>query len=214
MKLAIYGAGGFAREAAPLALDDPECDVVFVSDTVEEIGTRPNGIRVVSYPELVAEHPERRVVIAVADSAARRTLAEKCAKDGFAFGDIVAASHQRGHSVQIGEGSILCGNTIFTSNIRIGRHFHGNIASYVAHDCVIGDFVTFSPQAGCSGHVVIEDDAFIGSGAILRPGNRDKPLTIGKGARVGMGAIVTRDVPPGVTVFADPARVLGPVRPR
>ncbi|HEY1796709.1 MAG TPA: acetyltransferase [Stellaceae bacterium] len=214
MRLAIYGAGGFAREVAPPALAAPDGDVVFVSDVADEVGTTPNGILVLSYPQLVAGHADRRVVIAIADSAARRALAEKCAKDGLAFGDIVAPSHQRGHSVEIGEGSILCGNTILTSNIRIGRHFHGNIASYVAHDCIIGDFVTLAPGASCNGHVVIEDDAFIGTGAILRPGNRDKPLVIGKGARVGMGAIVTRDVPPGVTAFADPARVLGPARPR
>lgn len=210
MKLAIYGTGGFAREVAPLALQAPGGDVLFVSDVAAEIGTSPNGIRVLSYPELVADHADRRIAIAIADSAARRTVAEKCAKDGFAFGDIVAPSHQRGHSVEIGEGSIVCGNTIFTSNIRIGRHFHGNMASYVAHDCVIGDFVTFAPRVNCNGWVVIEDDAYIGTGAMLRPGNRDKPLVIGKGARVGIGAIVTRDVPPGITVFANPARVLGP----
>jgi sugar O-acyltransferase (sialic acid O-acetyltransferase NeuD family) len=213
MKLAIYGAGGFAREVAPLALEDPDCSVVFVSDATEEIGSILNGIRVLSYPQLVGEEHDRRVVIAVADSAPRRAIAEKCAKDGFAFGEIVASSHHRGHSVEIAEGSILCGNTMFTSNIRIGRHFHGNMASYVAHDCVVGDFVTFAPRVNCNGRVVIEDDAFIGTGAILRPGNRDKPLVIGKGARIGMGAIVTRDVPPGVTVFANPARVLGPSRP-
>jgi sugar O-acyltransferase (sialic acid O-acetyltransferase NeuD family) len=208
MKLAIYGAGGFAREVAPLALEDPDCDAVFVSDTAEEVGTAPNGIRVLSYPQLVAEGRDRRVVVAVADGTARRTLAERCAKDGFAFGDIVAPSHYRGHSVEIGEGAVLCGNTIVTSNIRIGRHFHCNMAGYIGHDCIVGDFVTFAPRVNCNGWIVIGDDAYIGTGAMLRPGRRGKPLVIGKGARIGMGAVVTRDVPPGVTVFADPARVL------
>jgi sugar O-acyltransferase (sialic acid O-acetyltransferase NeuD family) len=214
MKLAIYGAGGFAREVAPLALEDPDCDVVFVSDTAEEVGTAPNGIHVLSYPELVAEGRDRRVVVAIADGAVRRTLVERCAKDGFAFGDIVAPSHYRGHSVEIGEGSVLCGNTIITSNIRIGRHFHCNMAGHIGHDCIIGDFVTFAPRVNCNGWIVIEDDAYIGTGAMLRPGRRGKPLVIGKGARIGMGAVVTRDVPPGVTVFADPARVLAQATPR
>jgi acyl-[acyl carrier protein]--UDP-N-acetylglucosamine O-acyltransferase len=32
-----------------------------------------------------------------------------------------------------------------TSNITIGKHFQANLYSYVEHDCVIGDFVTFAP---------------------------------------------------------------------
>jgi sugar O-acyltransferase (sialic acid O-acetyltransferase NeuD family) len=214
MKLAIYGAGGFAREVAPLALEDPECDIVLVSDLAEEIGTAPNGIRVLSYTELAAEHRDRRVVIAIADGGARRALAGKCAQDGFAFGEIVAPSHYRGHSVEIGEGSVFCANTIVTSNIRIGRHFHCNMASYVGHDCIVGDFVTFAPRVSCNGWIVIEDDAYIGTGAMLRPGSRHKPLVIGKGAKIGMGAIVTGDVPPGVTLVGMPAREVGRIRLR
>jgi len=93
-----------------------------------------------------------------------------------------------------------------TSNIRIGRHFHCNLYSYVEHDCHIGDFVTFAPGVKCNGNVVIEDYAYIGAGAILRQGSPDSPLRIGRGAVVGMGAVVTRDVASGTTVVGNPAR--------
>ena len=46
-------------------------------------------------------------------------------------------------NVQIGEEYVLSHFVCLTSNIQIGRCFHANIFSYVAHDCVIGDFVTF-----------------------------------------------------------------------
>jgi acetyltransferase-like isoleucine patch superfamily enzyme len=49
--------------------------------------------------------------------------------------------------------------------------------------------------------VVIEDDAWIGIGAIILKG-----VTIGRGARVGAGAVVTRDVPAGASVTGNPAR--------
>lgn len=52
--------------------------------------------------------------------------------------------------------------------------------------------------------VIIEDDAWIGIGAIILKGVR-----IGQGARVEAGAIVTSDVPAGATVSGNPARVLG-----
>jgi acetyltransferase-like isoleucine patch superfamily enzyme len=49
----------------------------------------------------------------------------------------------------------------------------------------------------------VEDDAAIGSGATILCGVR-----IGRGAMVGAGAVVTRDVPPGSTVVGNPARVV------
>ncbi len=50
--------------------------------------------------------------------------------------------------------------------------------------------------------VVIDDDVWIGIGAIVLKGVR-----IGRGAHVGAGAVVTRDVPAGATVIGNPARL-------
>lgn len=53
--------------------------------------------------------------------------------------------------------------------------------------------------------LIIEDDAWIGAGAIILKGVR-----IGRGARVGAGAVVTRDVPAGTCVVGNPARDASP----
>jgi acetyltransferase-like isoleucine patch superfamily enzyme len=95
-----------------------------------------------------------------------------------------------------------------TSNARIGRFFHANLYSYVAHDCRVGDFVTFAPNVHCNGRVVVEDDAYVGTGAVLRQGSDEKPLVIGRGAVVGMGAVVTKSVEPFTTVVGNPAAPL------
>lgn len=51
--------------------------------------------------------------------------------------------------------------------------------------------------------VIVEDDVFIGTGAIVLPG-----VTIGKGAVVAAGAVVTADVPAGSVVGGIPAKPL------
>jgi sugar O-acyltransferase (sialic acid O-acetyltransferase NeuD family) len=222
MKLAIYGAGGFAREVAPPAIEMASAatsgnaepiDLVFVSDVAEEIGTIVNGFRVISYAALVAECSDRLVSIGIGDGAVRRAIAEKCARDGLRFAEVRARTHIRYHNVTVGEGAVVCEYTIISTNSRVGRHFQANFHAYVGHDCVVGDFVTFAPRVNCNGWVVIEDDAYIGTGAMLRQGSPEKPLVIGRGAVVGMGAVVTRDVPPGVTVVGNPARVLERITP-
>jgi acetyltransferase-like isoleucine patch superfamily enzyme len=50
---------------------------------------------------------------------------------------------------------------------------------------------------------IVEDRASLGSGAVILAGIR-----IGKGALVGAGAVVTRDVPDGATVAGNPARLM------
>jgi serine O-acetyltransferase len=57
------------------------------------------------------------------------------------------------------------------------------------------------------GMIVIEDDVKLGAGSVvISP--REQTLRIGRGARVGAGAVVTADVPAGATVVGVPSRVL------
>jgi acetyltransferase-like isoleucine patch superfamily enzyme len=51
--------------------------------------------------------------------------------------------------------------------------------------------------------VIIEDDVWIGMGAVILKGVR-----IGKGSVVAAGAIVTKDVPPNSIVAGNPAQVV------
>jgi len=207
MLLGLYGASGYGREVMPLVRNDmPEgAEAVFIDD-----GDQPsliNGHCCLTWAEFLAEEAaSRSVCLAIANSALRAQLADTCAAAGVGFFSARSGNVVIMDGVSIGPGAILSPFVTLTSNIHIGQHFHANIYSYVAHDCVIGDYVTFAPGVKCNGNVVIEDHAYIGTGAILRQGSRDAPLTIGAGAVVGMGAVVTRDVPAGATVVGNPAR--------
>lgn len=214
-RYAIYGCGGHGREVLSIVQDmvrttpHPADAIVFVSDVDHEVGTIVNGVPVVAFDSLVnSANRDRKVILSLGSSAARRMLAEKCEAEGLGFVSIAATTHRRFSEVSIGEGAVFSDFTLCTTNTSVGRHFQCNMYSYVAHDCSIGNFVTFGPRVNCNGRIVIEDDVYIGSGAVLRNGSADRPLTIGKGAVVGMGAIVTKDVAPFTTVVGNPARPL------
>jgi sugar O-acyltransferase (sialic acid O-acetyltransferase NeuD family) len=214
-QFAIFGASGCGRGVMPLVrqqlqqTEQQPWDLVFVDDNPP--APELNGQRVLTYAQWLAEPAaSHHVSLAIANSAVREKLVARCVADNVAFFDVRAANVIVMDDVQIGTGAVLCPFVTLTSNIRIGQHFHANLYSYVEHDCVIGDFVTFAPGVHCNGNVLIENHAYIGTGAVLRQGKPGEPLVIGRGAVVGMGAVVTKNVAPGTTVVGNPARVMAP----
>ncbi len=118
---------------------------------------------------------------------------------------ILKGYHQR--TLRIGDGSWI-GQQCFlhaAGGISLGRSvgvgpcvkiltsWHGEVGRSTP---ILRSPIEFAP-------VLVEDDADIGIGAILMPG-----VTVGRGAQVGAGAVVTKDVPPYAVVAGNPARLL------
>jgi acetyltransferase-like isoleucine patch superfamily enzyme len=134
----------------------------------------------------------------------------------------------REHMKAVGEGSRISHRVkiISPSSIAIGKHTHvtNNVILDGRGDLTIGDdvLVGFESIIMTTTHqfrdpetpvrlqgserkpIVIGNDVWIGTRAIVLPG-----VTIGDGAVVGSGAIVTRDVPAWAIVAGSPARVIG-----
>lgn len=209
----LVGKSGFGREVMPLVKQFYNRDA---NATVEPVYVDASvGSGEVGGDKLLSEchflglgEQEKYFNVAIADHTARMAVAERFIKSGCMPQSIVSGNSMIFERVEIDVGAIICSFSHITSDVRIGKFFHLNIYSYVAHDSVIGDYVTFAPQVCCNGNVHIDDYAYIGTGAILKQGNPGKPLKIGKGAVVGMGAVVTKDVAPFEVVVGNPARSL------
>lgn len=84
---------------------------------------------------------------------------------------------------------------LFGGETTIGEETVTDNLVYIAHDCQIGARVQICALVNILGRVEIGDGAYIGPSSVILNGAR-----IGAGSKVSIGAVVTRDVPPGQTV--------------
>jgi acetyltransferase-like isoleucine patch superfamily enzyme len=163
------------------------------------------------------------------DSLMRRVIWHAVARkagDGLSVGSGAGFKHletfEIGRGVFIGAQAYLQGR--YDGRFVIGDHVWIGPQSYLdARDLVLEDHVGWGPGAKvlgsvhsgvpmdvpitqtdlCIGPVRVCAGADIGTNATLLPG-----ITVGEGAIVGAGAVVTRDIPPFSIVAGAPARVL------
>jgi acetyltransferase-like isoleucine patch superfamily enzyme len=120
---------------------------------------------------------------------------------------VVLSTRRADAAITVGDGCGFTGTTLVAADrIAIGdRVLVGGNASIVDFD-----FHPLTPEAraeainaGAAAPIVIEDDVFVGMEALVLKG-----VTIGEGAVVGAGAVVTQDVPPRTVVAGNPATVV------
>lgn len=98
------------------------------------------------------------------------------------------------YTVIRGQGGVTVGNRVYTS-----PHTQIIAVNHVFQDPTR----PFIDQGITAEGIVIEDDVWLGSAAVVTDGVR-----VGQGAVVAAGAVVTRDVPPHTVVGGVPAQVL------
>jgi acetyltransferase-like isoleucine patch superfamily enzyme len=113
-----------------------------------------------------------------------------------------------GVGLEIGDASNL-GEYCFVGaagGVRIGQRVAiGQRVSFHAENHQFEDAVVPIKEQGVTRKgIVVEDDCWIGSGAIILDG-----VTVGRGSVVAAGAVVNRDVPPYSVVGGVPARIIG-----
>ncbi len=105
--------------------------------------------------------------------------------------------------VELGPGSFVGPGCVIEPGAVLGARcaLLGNV--YVAHQSRLGEYVACANSVSIAGGVQIGHTTFVGANSTIR-----EYMSIGSGAVVGMGAVVTKPVPDGATVAGNPARPL------
>jgi sugar O-acyltransferase (sialic acid O-acetyltransferase NeuD family) len=106
-------------------------------------------------------------------------------------------------SVTLGAGSLVFAFAAIGAGARLGSHVTVLPHGTVSHDATVGDWSILATGAIVSGSARIGRCCYLGAGCTVIDGEQ-----VGEGALLGMGSVVIREVPPGVVVAGNPARVL------
>ena len=206
--LLIVGASGFGREIAWLVerinRETPTWNLLgFLDDNATIQGQDVNGYPVLGGSQDVVRYENAYVVCAVGASKVRKTIVEKiCAvAPNIKFATLIDPSAKMSQTVSVGEGSIICAQTILTVNITVGKHCVLNLNCTVGHDAVLQNFATLHPNVNMSGTTEIGACSEMGTGSVIIQGK-----TVGSHTVVGAGSVVIKDIPEKCTAVGSPAK--------
>lgn len=211
--IVVIGAGGFGREtldvieAINASASEPVWRIVGVFDDAptevqrERLGARQIALlgTVDNFRPMVKDC---RYVVGIGEPATRARLIGMIGGWGGRAATLVHPGATIGSQVTIGLGSVVCGGTQLSTNVRLGAHVHVNPGAVIGHDAVLEDLVSINPGAIISGEVRIGRETMIGAGAVVL-----QNLEVGGGALVAASACVTKQVPRRALAKGVPARM-------
>lgn len=208
-QLIIIGAGGFGREVLEWARQSRACGreweiAGFLDDRPDCLGRFPEiGLPVIGNTRDYEPRKDDVFLCAIGIPKLRAEMRQRFEAKGAVFTRLIHESCVIGRRVELGTGVILCPRVVLTCDISIGPNTALNVSSAVGHDASIGADCQISSFCDITGFVQIGNGVLLGSRASIIPSKR-----VGDRAVVGAGSVVVSDVPEGVTVFGNPARLL------
>lgn len=205
----ILGAGGHSRVLIDI-LKSCKVTIEGITDPDTSLyGKRVMGVPVIGGDHLVLDyHPETILLVngigLVEQTSKRRQVFEAFKGRNYCFLNVVHPRAVLASDVEIAEGVQIMAGAVIQTAASVGANTIINTMSSIDHECVIGSHVHIAPGATISGGVTTGDGVFIGAGATVIQG-----VHIGANSIVAAGAVVTCDIPEGVTVMGVPAKVVG-----
>lgn len=202
--LIIVGSSGFAQEVLWLAQECGRNVVGFLDDAPGKQATFLMGLPILGAVADWGRYQNAEFVVAIGAPRVRKAVVSAMTALGSPqFALLIHPSVKMSRWVEVEPGSIITAGSVITTNIRLGRHTIVNLNSTIGHETTLEDFCTLAPLAAVSGGVYLEEGVEVGTGACIRQGIR-----MARGSVLGMGGVLTKDVPENAVFAGNPAKPL------
>jgi len=206
-KLFIVGASGFGREVYSWIKQHPEFNKSwvlggFLDDNSEALKTFGNFAAVLPLKNHQVSSSNIYICGLGLPLIKLKLLTPLIAQNA-EFISFIHPTAVIGERVKLGRGVVVCPGVSLSVDISLGDFSMIGPNTTIGHDGIIGAWCTLCAQCDINGRVTINDRVCLGSRASVIPGK-----TIGSKSLVGAVSVVVSDVPEGVTVVGNPARIL------
>ena len=206
LDVVIIGASGFGKEILWLLGDcnkeNMQYNILgFIDENIKK-GTKISGIEVIGDNSYVLSLPKKpSIVLGIGAPHIKKHLS-KIFVD-FDFPSLIhpSVSITESQRLSLGKGVIICKGSILTCDIILQDFVTINLGCTIGHDSILHKYVSCMPAVNVSGEVVIEEGAYIGTGAKIL-----QQKTIGTHSIIGAGAVVSKNLPSNCTAVGIPAK--------
>lgn len=215
-KLILLGAGDLSREIMAAATEPHESTagtkyetIAFIDDDPSKIGTKHEGISVISFADVKKWLDEDVYFISgLGIPGERKSIVKKLLDivPDAKFANVIHHSAVIVRNAKIEEGVYIGPNATIAIGCLIKSHTVLNFNVSIGHDCTIHPYSVVSPGCLLSGFTEVGEETFLGSGVITYPGVR-----IGKNCAVSAGVVVARNLPEAKRMILKPNTMIIPV---
>ena len=200
-KLLIIGASGHGKVIADIALKMNMWKSISFLDDDENIKSSM-GIEVIGKSTDAFKHAkDYDIFVAIGNNVTREKIQEKLEAKGANVPVLLHPMAVIGEQVKFGAGTVVMAGTIINCCTEIGKGCIINTGSTIDHDNFIEDYVHISPGVHTAGTVKIGKGTWLGVGSVV-----SNNLNITSGCKVGVGAVVVKDIIESGTYVGVPAR--------
>ena len=195
----IIGTGGLTRDVVTSWEIDPGkrgIDLYFFDNVSHDKDLLYGRYKIYHTFEELEHHfatIDKMFVVCVGNPLKRKRLSDQVRRLGGNLGRYISfAGTVVNPETPLGPGTIIEPGVMVSKDVSIAEGVFVNAGAILGHDCVLGEYASIGPGCRILGRAEIGAFSYIGCNAVVMP-----DVKVGKKVRVGVGKIVSEDLPDG-----------------